>query len=418
MIRALLLALVALLSLPAHAERVCTAHATRCEYPQGSETWAAVLQRIYAEPNNCGADFFNGPNGTCARPFFWVGDDPEPTACPSAGTEYPTLPLSIDIANLGSPSPSQACEPRNGTGCVVEPAGWNAAVKTCNTAGKCQVSYNGGTRYTGATCVPSGDGNSPFPPEEPVDPEDPEPIDPEDPPPGCKNLTDPDCGPIEETPPGCTKTTKVTATGGVEETTVCKKTVCGPSRCKTTSTSVTNYWGSTAAYKNKQPPDQEGEKKTEETEEPRCNGGSCTGNGGGGNTGGGGTGGGGTGGGGTGGGGGGSYCAKNPTDPMCPGNGDCEGKGMSKRLACMEAGTAENTQIPKANIDLTVKAPLNFGSSGGGCPAPTSISVGGHSVTIIDPSAVCGTLSSVVKPIVMLLAAFAAAMIIFKGTEV
>ena len=83
----------------------------------------------------------------------------------------------------------------------------------------------------------------------------------------------------------------------------------------------------------------------------------------------------------------------------------------------MKVGAPGEDKVGKADVSLTLKAsPVRFGG-GGGCPAPVVVSIGGAAAKLIDPGPVCGVLSSVARPIVILIALFAGALIIFRGVE-
>lgn len=355
-----------------------------------------------------------------------------------------------------------------------------ASMRGCYEGGGCYVTFEQHTgQQTGATCDPAGLSSDPPLPADPKQPTPPI-TDPNAPPPGCTSVTDPKCGPLTSTPPGCQKFTRSNGPTVTEEI-VCKQTTCGPSVCKTTSSTTTNQWSSSAGYRGGNPPDSSSTETTEKTQDRNpggassgggasgsaSNGGSSAGlmdtNGDGkmdgdidgdgfcdlscGSAGGSGSpaaapdaglqdtngdgfmdgdtnkdgrcdiscGGTGSAGGGGAGGTGDSFCEENPDNSMCDKEGACP--DGTETVGCMRPGTAEG-EVNKADVNLSLKSsPVTFGG-GGGCPAPATVSIGGATVNLTNPGPVCDALSSIVKPIVLLIAAFAAAMIIFRGFEV
>lgn len=446
--RALLLALV---SLFAPAVWACSDFALRvCD---DSSAWATRSQ-LLADPAICGVSEQLMPDGrTCMGYGFGpVTPPPQPSNCPAAGTE-PVAPgqgLNIRILDL-SVDPKFGCDT---SGCQFEPIWGGVSARYCKADGSCYMGGDGARpKYTGATCDPNGiQTNIVDPPAtpKPGDPKDPlspnlKPIDnPDGIFPGCKNNTDPGCV-LEKLPPGCKKTTTTTATGGVNEKTVCEEVTCSPSICKKVSTSDDKSWATGGGFKAGDPPDSQSTKTTE-TVQTRDGSGSGTGSGTAGGTG-------------TGTNGGSSsisgvgmsdldgdgymdgdtdkdgkcdvnctkktdqsgessYCEENPKSSLCEKKDESGCAKDSKGIGCMEPGTAPDEKVGKSEVGLGLKSsPVSFGG-GGGCPGPTVVSIGGVAATLIDPGPVCGVLSSVARPIVILIALFAGALIIFRGVEV
>lgn len=84
-----------------------------------------------------------------------------------------------------------------------------------------------------------------------------------------------------------------------------------------------------------------------------------------------------------------------------------------KVLACAEFGTPEQTEIPKLERNVTYTEEVLFG--GGTCPADTVVNAYGMALTVGHWSMWCGYVVSYVRPIVLLLGAFAAMMIVALG---
>jgi hypothetical protein len=82
-------------------------------------------------------------------------------------------------------------------------------------------------------------------------------------------------------------------------------------------------------------------------------------------------------------------------------------------LACAEFGEPEGDEIPTEERDVSFEAENLFG--GGSCPADTSITFQGQSLTVGQWSTWCGYLVTYVRPMVLLLAAFTALMIVARG---
>ncbi len=82
-------------------------------------------------------------------------------------------------------------------------------------------------------------------------------------------------------------------------------------------------------------------------------------------------------------------------------------------LACAEFGDPTGDDIPTETRNVDFDPEVLFGA--GTCPADTSISVNGQAVAIGQWSTWCGYAVDYVRPIVLLLAAFAALMIVARG---
>lgn len=413
--------------------------------------YTAAAEAWFAKPGNCGINNLPTTGGLFRLVGYYDKTTTPPSSCPAAGTVTggPGGGVSIAISSL-SVTPKFGCDP---LGCQIEPVEWSTAVRSCDASGACHANFVGArSKHTGATCdpsVPAADGD-PAPQPKPGDPKDPlspnlKPIDnPDGIFPGCKNNTDPGCK-LEKLPPGCKKTTTTTATGGVNEKTVCEEVTCSPSICKKVSTSDDKSWATGGGFKAGDPPDSQSTKTTE-TVQTRDGSGSGAGSGTAGGTG-------------TGTNGGSSsisgvgmsdldgdgymdgdtdkdgkcdvnctkktdqsgessYCEENPKSSLCEKKDESGCAKESKGIGCMEPGTAPDEKVGKSEVNLGLKSsPVSFGG-GGGCPAPTVVMLGGAAATLIDPGPVCGVLSSVARPIVILIALFAGALIIFKGVEV
>lgn len=96
----------------------------------------------------------------------------------------------------------------------------------------------------------------------------------------------------------------------------------------------------------------------------------------------------------------------------CPDDGD--------RLACMRAGQPGDESPARTSLTFSYGADAMSGiSSGTSCPAPLVREVmDGTSLTIIDYTETCDILANIVKPIVLLLAAFIAFVIVLPGGRV
>lgn len=84
-------------------------------------------------------------------------------------------------------------------------------------------------------------------------------------------------------------------------------------------------------------------------------------------------------------------------------------------LACAEFGDPEGDDIPRAERSVSFTPQVLFGS--GSCPADTTITAQGLTITVGNWSTWCGYITTYLKPMVLLLAAFAALMIVLKGVE-
>jgi hypothetical protein len=349
-------------------------------------------------------------------------------------------PITIPLPSLNSPIPSSFCDTRGVAGsppCATNlTSSGGTTMRGCYDGGGCYATLEKHTgQQTGGTCDPNGvSSDSPLPP----DPKEPTPpvTDPNAPPPGCTSITDPTCGPITTTPPGCKRLLNSSGTT-VKEEIVCQQVTCGPSVCKTVTSTTTNNYNSSNGFRNGNPPDSSSTETSEKYQDKFPGGGSGSGSGTGS--------GGGTDstsssglldvngdgfmdgdtnkdgtcdigcGGSTSGGTGDSFCEENPNNTMCEKKGNCP--DGSDTVGCMKPGEGTG-EVGKADVNLSLKpSPVTF-SGGGSCPAPASVSIGGHTVNLTNPGPICNTLSSIVRPIVLLLAAFAASMIIFKGTEI
>lgn len=383
-----------------------------------------------------------GDNAFCYT-FGSGPPEPPPDCSAKQGTGFSQPFVNIPITDL-SVDPKQGCW----EGCTVN-IQMGQSMKSCNRdTGACHASGGASGSFTGGSCDPAtpiSSGATPTPvPNAPKDPLPPntKPIDnPDGIFPGCKNNTDPGCV-LEKLPPNCKKTTSTTATGGVNEKTVCEEVTCSPSICKKVSTSDDKSWATGGGFKAGDPPDEQ-TTKTTETLQPRTGTGQTSGAGAAGGSGA------GTNGGSSSGVGlsdlngdgfmdgdtdkdgtcdvnctkdtgaeDGSYCAENPTSKLCEKEDKSGCAKDSKGIGCMEPGTPPDDKVGKSEVNLGLKSsPVSFGG-GGGCPSPTVVTIGGAAATLIDPGPVCGVLSSVARPIVILIALFAGALIIFKGVEV
>lgn len=423
MIRALLLALVAFI-LPSSAFADCTEAVIRiCRTDDNPAPYVESKPYYSAANGYCNIHEAVAPGD--GRLCLYAGQGSDPVQTCTAGFEpvWPGNEVSIAIPDLSKGLPESGCM----DGCEFVPEGYTVGTGFCDSSGQnCRAYFPGGhPRFTGRECVsdPNEGGSVPPPAEPSTDPKTPPTPSSPDPnaPPleGCKSPTDSACR-ITDTPPGCVRKTAVAADGGVSEEITCTKTTCGPSKCKTVSSSVTNNWNSPAKFRSGLPPDSTTGVKTTQTDQPLYggpDGGSPTGTPGSGGSGGTTP--------GTGSGnvdGGkvsqpGSYCYDNPSSPLCADqSGGC--KEGQQTVGCMKPGVPSNEEVPKRNIDLTLKAsPVTFGG-GGHCPSPASVSIGGRMVNLTNPGPVCDALSTIGRPIVLLIAAFCGALIIFKGVEV
>lgn len=82
-------------------------------------------------------------------------------------------------------------------------------------------------------------------------------------------------------------------------------------------------------------------------------------------------------------------------------------------LACAEFGEPEGDDIPTEERSVDFEPELLFGN--GSCPADTSITVNGTTITIGQWSSWCPYLTDYVRPMVLLLSAFMALMIVARG---
>lgn len=82
-------------------------------------------------------------------------------------------------------------------------------------------------------------------------------------------------------------------------------------------------------------------------------------------------------------------------------------------LACAEFGEPEGDEIPTEERSVDFEPELLFGN--GSCPADTSITVNGTTITIGQWSSWCPYLTDYVRPMVLLLSAFMALMIVARG---
>lgn len=71
-------------------------------------------------------------------------------------------------------------------------------------------------------------------------------------------------------------------------------------------------------------------------------------------------------------------------------------------------------EVPKSSKTMTYQAE-NLGFAGGSCPANKTMMIGGQSVTVVDWVENCGYITSYAKPMILVMATFAALMIIFGG---
>lgn len=90
-----------------------------------------------------------------------------------------------------------------------------------------------------------------------------------------------------------------------------------------------------------------------------------------------------------------------------------ECKAHPQSVGCTDLDTPEG-EIPKTSKALTYTAET-LGISGGGCPADIVKTIGGKSVTVFSYAFACDTISTKVKPLFLLMAAFVAFMIVMPG---
>lgn len=84
-------------------------------------------------------------------------------------------------------------------------------------------------------------------------------------------------------------------------------------------------------------------------------------------------------------------------------------------LACAELGTPSGDEIPRSERSVSFEAEILFGS--GSCPADVPMLVNGVSIPVAQWSTWCPHITDYVRPMVILLAGFAALMIVARGTE-
>lgn len=82
-------------------------------------------------------------------------------------------------------------------------------------------------------------------------------------------------------------------------------------------------------------------------------------------------------------------------------------------LACAEFGEPDGDEIPREERSVDYQAENLFGS--GTCPADTTVVVSGQTLTVGQWSMWCGYVVDYVRPMVLLLAAFTALMIVARG---
>lgn len=88
---------------------------------------------------------------------------------------------------------------------------------------------------------------------------------------------------------------------------------------------------------------------------------------------------------------------------------DCE--KFPNSLACIPVGEAPaNEEIPTQSKNLSIQNGPVF--AGGGCPADVSVNIIGRQLTIISMSRPCSWIVDYMKPIILLLASFAAVFIV------
>ncbi|WP_158515838.1 IgG-binding virulence factor TspB family protein [Hydrogenophaga sp. PBC] len=84
-------------------------------------------------------------------------------------------------------------------------------------------------------------------------------------------------------------------------------------------------------------------------------------------------------------------------------------------LACAELGDPTGDDIPRSERSVSFEPEVLFGS--GSCPADVTITSQGMTVTVGQWSSWCPYITTYMRPMVLLLAAFAALMIVLKGVE-
>lgn len=84
-------------------------------------------------------------------------------------------------------------------------------------------------------------------------------------------------------------------------------------------------------------------------------------------------------------------------------------------LACAEFGDPDGDEIPRGERSVSFSPEVLFGS--GSCPADKTITAQGLTITVGQWSTWCPYITTYMRPIVLLLAAFAALMIVLKGVE-
>lgn len=86
-------------------------------------------------------------------------------------------------------------------------------------------------------------------------------------------------------------------------------------------------------------------------------------------------------------------------------------------LACQKPELdAPEVELPKDTVSITY-TPENFGGGGGSCVAPVDISYFGHSARILDTNQACGWISSYLRPVALLVAAFISLGIVVGGLK-
>lgn len=84
-------------------------------------------------------------------------------------------------------------------------------------------------------------------------------------------------------------------------------------------------------------------------------------------------------------------------------------------LACVELGDPEGDEIPREERSVSFSPEVLFGS--GSCPADVTITSQGMTVTVARWSSWCPYITTYMRPMVLLLAAFAALMIVLRGVD-
>lgn len=85
-------------------------------------------------------------------------------------------------------------------------------------------------------------------------------------------------------------------------------------------------------------------------------------------------------------------------------------------IGCMPTGDVPGPEtVPAETRSLELQSGPVF--AGSGCPASTTLTVAGRTFTAIETSAVCGWVSGVMRPVILLLAFFSAVMIVRAGLK-